>query len=202
MCSSKLESGVALYAFAVGLANFHTGRDQRMAEIAAIISEKLPLIAWYRSTGNVVLEHSDAEEVRHVLEAQTGTPWAVISDKRLSDALAALSVLPEPPHGPDERPTPGLGFAVTAARAGPVTSTERAILHRLSDAVVAVSKLDQLRGGKLDPTRRRGGWGAVSSELERQVGGRWTSRSRGTLDGLRRRAAVIPPVGDVYEHGG
>jgi hypothetical protein len=50
-----------------------------------------------------------------------------------------------------------------------------------------VRKLDLVVGGKLD-RNRRGGWGGVSHDIAQQLGGRWTARSRRTIDGLRNRA--------------
>ena len=123
------------------------------------------MVAWYGSTGNVALEHSDPNEVRRVLHDVTGVAWAVVSEEQLDRALGTLATLPEPSHAHDERPTPGLAFAVTTPGAGEVSSTDRAALHLLSDTVVAVWKLDLLLDGKLDRDRRRGGWGAVFKRL-------------------------------------
>jgi hypothetical protein len=107
-------------------------------------------------------------------------------------ALDILAALVEPPHSVDERPTPGLAFAVTQAHPGAVESTPRTDLQRVSDRVVAVRELDVVKNGKLDRRQRRGGWGGVSIHIARQVGGQWTARSRRTLDGLRVRAKEGP----------
>jgi hypothetical protein len=107
---------------------------------------------------------------------------------QLNDALTTLAGLPTPPHAVNERPTPGLAFGVTRSSDGEVISNERAHLHRISGDIVAVWKLDLLHAQVLDRDRRRGGWGAISTDIARQVQGRWTARSRRTLDGLRKRA--------------
>jgi hypothetical protein len=179
---------VVLFAFGVGLANFASGRDRQPREIVAAIADALPLIASYGHTGNVALDDGDVNEVRSVLEAATGRAWAVVGAQQLNDALTTLAALPTPPPAVDERPTPGIAFAVTRTGDGDVVSNERAYLHRISEGIVAVWKLDLLRAGTLDRDRRRGGWGAISTDIARQVRGQWTARSRRTLDGLRKRA--------------
>jgi hypothetical protein len=179
---------LVLTAFGVGLANFGTGRHVLPRELAAAVGERLPLICWYGATGNFMLEDTDPETVRAVLEEVSGTTWAVVPLVEVNEALGILAALAEPPHGVDERPTPGLAFAVSRARPGAVAPSTRAGLLRVSDGVVAVRKPDVLKDGKLDRQQRRGGWGGVSFDIARQVGGQWTARSRRTLDGLRRRA--------------
>ena len=182
-----------LAALGVGLANFGMGREWRPSELAAAVAERLRLIAWYRATGNFALADGNADEVRGILSDVSGTEWAVIPFEAVTAALEVLSRLPEPPHTIDERATPGLAFAVSPARIGALQSTARANLRRISDQVVAVHKLDWLKDGKLDRQHRRGGWGGVSADIARQIGGRWTARSRRTLDGLRQRASAAEP---------
>ena len=181
-----------LAAFGVGLANFATGRHVLPRHLAADVREVLAPIAWYGATGNFAIADGDPESVRAVLQKFSGTTWAVMPLDEVNAALEILAMLAEPPHSVDERPTPGLAFAVTRAHPGAVASTPRADLQRVSDRVVAVRKLDVLKNGKLDRQQRRGGWGGVSIDIARQVGGQWTARSRRTLDGLRRRANEGP----------
>ncbi len=45
---------------------------------------------------------------------------------------------------------------------------------------------------RLDPRRRAGGWGRVSDDIERQIGGQWTARSRRSLDGLIKLVSDRP----------
>ena len=177
-----------LAAFGVGLANFGTGRHVLPRQLAADVSDVLPLIGWYGATGNFALADDDPETVRDVLQEISGTTWVVLPFDEVNAALDVLAALAEPPHSVNERPTPGLAFAVTRAHPGAVAPTPRAHLQRVSERVVAVRKLDALKNGKLDRRQRRGGWGGVSIDIARQVGGQWTARSRRTLDGLWRRA--------------
>jgi hypothetical protein len=180
-----------LAAFGVGLANFGAGLHVLPSQLAAEVSKVLPLIAWYGSTGNFALADGDPEAVQAVLQKVSGTTWAVIEFGELEAALAELANITKPPHSPYERPTPGLAFAVDGPHLGTLVSTRRAVLERVSGRVVAVHKLDALKNGKLDRDHRRGGWGAVSTDIARQVGGQWTARSRRTLYGLRLRANEV-----------
>jgi hypothetical protein len=179
---------LVLAAFGVGLANFGTGLHVLPSQLAAEVSHSMPLIGWYGATGNLAFAEDDPNEVRAELQRISGTTWAVLPFDEVNAALETLARLDHPPHREDERPTPGLAFAVTAAHPGPVVPTPRAHLQRVSDRVVAVRKFDVLKNGKLDRQRRRGGWGAISMDIARQVGGQWTARSRRTLDGLWLRA--------------
>jgi hypothetical protein len=179
---------MVLFAFGVGLANFASGRDMPPTAVVAAIADEMAVVASYGSTGNVAVEDGDVDEIRRRLTTVTGTAWAMVSSERLEDGLRTLGTTPSPqPSTQVERATPGLAFAVTTGRDGPLVSNERAVLHRLGIDMVAVWKLDRLDGSRLDRDHRRGGWGAVSVDISRQVGGRWTARSRRTLDGLRAR---------------
>ena len=185
---SEWKTGLVLAAFGVGLANFGTGRRVLPRQLAADLREVLPLIGWYGATGNFAIADDDPETVRAVLQKISGTTWAVMPFDEIKAALDILAALAEPPHSVDERPTPGLAFAVT--RANPARSNPLPAL--ISDRVVAVRQLDVVKNGKLDREQRRGGWGGVSTGIARQVSGKWTARSRRTLDGLRLRANEIP----------
>ena len=182
------------YAFGLGLglglANFGSGRDRSPREIVAIVRRSLPVVAWYGATGNIALNDVTITQARQSLREITGVEWAVVSAEQLAHGLDVLAGLPEPAHDEDERPTPGLTFAVSPSVPGEVTSTRRAFLQRIADDMVVVWKLDLVRDGKLDRDRRRGGWGAVSQDVARQVGGRWTTRSRRPIDGLCARVSA------------
>src|SRR6266581_5453378 len=76
--------------------------------------------------------------------------------------------------------------------------TPRAVLWRISAYAIGAWKHDTLSaGGRLDPDRRAGGWGGISADIERQLGGQWTTRSRRTIEGLIRMASDHPSVHDV-----
>jgi hypothetical protein len=182
-------SGNIVYAFGVGLANFAAGRSRLPRQIAADVAAALPLIAWYGATGNLALVAGDDVDVAQRLAEITGTAWAVIPAQDLVAALEALEAQPAPRVPAGIRPTPGLAFAFEPAQPGLISSIpEVAALRQLNDRIVLVHKLDVLEGNRLDRARRRGGWGRISAAVARQVGGRWTARSRRPLTGLQARA--------------
>jgi hypothetical protein len=181
-------SGGIVYAFGVGLANFAAGRSRPPRQLVADVAEVLPLVAWYGATGNLALAAGEPAEVAQRLADITETAWAVIPARDLSAALGALDAQPAPRVPAGIRATPGLGFAVEPSRLGLVRSVPEAALWRFSDRIVLVHKFDVLAGNRLDRTRRRGGWGQVSAAVARQIGGRWTARSRRPLAGLQARA--------------
>jgi hypothetical protein len=177
-----------VYAFGVGLANFAAGRSRLPRQIAADVAEVLPLIAWYGATGNLALAAGEHVDVAQRLAEITGTAWAIIPARDLTAALGALDAQPAPRVPAGIRPTPGLAFAVEPARPGLVCPIPEAALRRFDDRIVLVHKFDVLEGNRLDRARRRGGWGHLSAAVARQVGGRWTARSRRPLMGLQARA--------------
>ena len=177
-----------VYAFGVGLANFAAGRSRLPRQIAADVAKVLPLIAWYGATGNLALAAGEPADVAQRLAEITGTDWAVIPAGDLTAALGALDAQPTPRVPAGIRPTPGLAFAVEPARPGLIRSIPEAALQRFNDRIVLVHKFDVLEGNRLDRARRRGGWGHLSAAVARQVGGRWTARSRRPLAGLLARA--------------
>jgi hypothetical protein len=118
---------MVLFAFGVGLANFASGRDLSPTAVVAAIASEVVVVASYGSTGNVALENGDVDEIRRRLAAVTGTAWALVSSEDLEHALRTLDTVPAPQPGTQhERATPGLAFAVTPARDGPLVSNERA----------------------------------------------------------------------------
>jgi hypothetical protein len=106
------------------------------------------------------------------------------------------------PSEPGVRWTPGVAFPVKPPAGTALHDVYRARLWWTTDGrSVGVLKRDIIDDrGRLDPKQRLGGWGAVSSEIERQLKGKWTSRSLRVVEGLLakadeqvRRAARLPP---------
>jgi hypothetical protein len=148
---------------------------------------ELDVIDWYGSTGNIAVRSPRPSNVGALLERTTERPWVVLGRHRVEQALIRLREWPPPRTRTGNRWTPGLAFAVSGKNSGPVAGTDRAMLLRVDHGVVAVYKNDALVGQRLDPKRRRGGWGAISTDLQRQVGGIWTARSRKPIEGLLNR---------------
>jgi hypothetical protein len=183
----------------VGFNNFRTGRGTTAAlteQLEAAMSDfaEWRLVARFGSTGNLAVESPagcEASDVAAILGGASGRPWAVAAWPSLTGALLSLETLPRPDDEPGMRWTPGLSFAVGApVDLAVVKNTERAQFAVLGPTVMGVFKYDvENERGRLDPTRRKGGWGAVSTDIARQAGGLWTSRASSALKGLARRAA-------------
>jgi len=143
------------------------------------------LVASYGHSGNLAVRGNAraGRVIGSTLVAATGHEWAVISLGHLQEPLQDLDRIPTPTTEHQVRWTPGLVLSIDRRpRAGEVRHTERAVLFRLSPTVVGAFKRDYLdRRGRLDPLRRLGGWGAISSDVARQLGGTWTARSAGVL---------------------
>lgn len=181
----------------VGFNNFRTGRGATEAlaerlEAAMSGSSGWRLVAQFGATGNLAVEAPAGVqrcEVAASLERASGRPWAVVPWPDLTDALASLEALSRPQMEPGMRWTPGLSFALTGPVETPaLKTTGRARFTVLGPSLVAVFKYDvEDERGRLDSTRRKGGWGAVSTDIARQAGGLWTSRAASALRGLVRR---------------
>jgi hypothetical protein len=194
-----------IYAvFGVGIGNLGRSRAPRspMPEWAEMLNRHLAdgtppvqIIGFFGHTGNFLadspstsLEKVAARFGRRVLE----TDWMVRPMDDVQAALAALASAPRPEAQDGIRWTLGLAFQGRAGiEGGSVLTTSRAILWEISPGAIGVWKRDNLgEGGTLDRDRRGGGWGKISDDIETQLGGRWTARSRRTVDGLARKATT------------
>jgi len=151
------------------------------------------IIGSFGHTGNF-LAHAPSTDLGKVTTRfgrLLDTDWVVLPIDDVQAALTALADVPEPAAEDGIRWTLGLAFRRRAGvECGNVVTTPRAFLWRISPCTIGVWKRDNLGAGQtLDRGRRGGGWGGVSGDIETQLGGRWTARSRRTVDGLVRRAA-------------
>ena len=152
------------------------------------------IIGFFGHTGNFLADSpsTDPEEVAGRLNRLLEIDWAV---RRIEDVQAALTALADAPkpEAPDGiRWTLGVAFQGRAGIEGrSILTTPRAILWEISSGVIGIWKRDNLsERGTLDRDRRGGGWGKISDDIETQCGGRWTARSRRTVDGLARKALL------------
>lgn len=192
---------MALYAvFGIGIGNVGRNRVPRrpMSKWVELLNRHLTeaspcvrIIGSFGHTGNFIASSSssDFEEVSARFHCLLDTDWVVRSVEDVQVALRALAGIDQPPNEIGIRWTPGVAFHGGAGVAfGGVAKTPRAVLWKISPFAVGAWKHDCLAtNGGLDRDRRAGGWGAVSDDIERQIGGRWTARSRRTVDGLVRK---------------
>jgi len=189
---------MALYAvLGVGVGNVGRGQARRrpmddwVLLLNARLAETQPrveILRYFRHTGNfLAASPSDIlEEVSDRFDGLLETEWVVRPLADVGSALSALSAASRPQVEAGIRWTAGL---VLHGGAGVPTSapasSERAVLWRISPAVVGAWKRDRENGnGGLNSRQRGGGWGAVAADVGRQLGGRWTARSKSTVQGL------------------
>jgi hypothetical protein len=188
-----------MVAFAVNIGNLgRTGRPRfTMGEWVRGLNDTfrarnagLRLLDFFGHTGNFVvaseLERGDtAEQLAGLLH----TPCAVVSLNTVKRGVRAANVLAPPDPEPGIRWTPGLVFSTSAFLVAGALPISLKAVFRPHDSAILAWKRDQLdRRGRLDKTRRAGGWGAVSSAIARHLGGTWTARSISTVGGVLSRA--------------
>jgi hypothetical protein len=171
-----------------------------MPKWVEMLNEHLPhgkptvrIIGFFGHTGNFLAD-SPSTDLREVAARFTGlvdTDWVVRSIGDVQAALTALADAPRPGAEKGIRWTPGVAFhGLDGIQYGQLSTTSRAVLWKICPHTVGVWKRDTLGAGEtLDKDRRGGGWGHVSDDVEERLGGRWTARSRRTIDGLVRKAA-------------
>jgi hypothetical protein len=170
-----------------------------MSEWVQDINQKLvmlkspsTIIDWYGHTGNFVVESSEKEisNIAVDLTSVIGVSFAVLPYGEVERLIAAAgkSSAPSPREG--KRWTCGMVFAVKSPPCVMVPKqTSHALFFALTDRAVGAWKEDQLKeDGALDPERRGGGWGAVSGDVSKTVGGVWTARSLRTVIGTFKKA--------------
>jgi hypothetical protein len=186
--------------FGVDIGNLgFSGRRQDMSEWALEMNKKLAslqsstkIVDWYGHTGNFVIESSKTErsEIASELTSVVGASLAVLSVDEVTDFVSHAEKTASPPPTEGKRWTCGIVFAVRSSSCQTVPKqTLHAAFFAISDYAVGAWKEDQLtRGGVLDRERRGGGWGAVSGDVSRHVGGVWTARSLRTVIGTIEKA--------------
>lgn len=192
-------SSVRWVCLGVGINNFATGRMATTNVLAAVAplleSVDGEVVGSFGATGNLVVEAPAAcpvSSIQAALRRATSRDWAVVTSTSFSAALGALERLPAPERRDGARWTPGLSFCIGDPVGSPSSRldlSDAGVFTPISVGIVGVFKHDVENGhGRLDPNRRRGGWGGVSAILAKQVGGTWTSRAVSTLRGLERLA--------------
>lgn len=128
----------------------------------------------FGATGNLVVEAPAAypdSSIQAALRRATNRDWAVLPSTMFSAALGALEKLPAPERRHGARWTPGLSFCVGDSVGAPssrLDSIDAPVFTPIRTGIVGVFKHDvESERGRLDPNRRRGGWGGVSAMLAR-----------------------------------
>lgn len=181
-------------AFVLGVGNLGSHREPRKRMAIWIRDMNLSLANFsstrvldaYGHTGNfIVSARGEREFVAGELRKVLKTGCAVLTLSDLSSVLGAL-VDDCKPESDCYRRTPG---AVLLVDGNPsernLCDASIATYDRFDASVITVQKKDALTPkGTLDQARRGGGWGAIASDVGKQIGGKWTARSKRTLLGV------------------
>jgi hypothetical protein len=183
-------------AFGVGVGNFSSRREKMEKYVRetnqrlSLLSSPTKIIDWFGQTGNFVVhapkrtrwqvadELSLALQVRCAVQSVDQVEFCVSIAEKAKDLSAQAGV----------RWTKGIAFHV---KGKPCTTdlkpSPRAEFFRINEFAVGVYKKDQLTDeGVPDRANRSGGWGAVSNDIARTVGGVWTARSLMRVQGVMR----------------
>jgi hypothetical protein len=159
----------------------------------SLLHSKTRITNWYHGTGNFVVQASDNNPLRVAdeLSLALGTPSAILTvEEVIADVDVAKKAI-SPPVEPGLRWTKGIGFWVSG-RPCTITlpPTTHAAFFPINKRAVGAFKRDRLVEGKdaLDNKNRGGGWGAVSADITKAVGGIWTSRSLERVEGTLAQA--------------
>jgi len=155
----------------------------------------LPLrfLNYYKNTGNVALSAIGVptEEILRLLFEAVPKPCAMVQSGVVGQLNDAFRAWPAPVDVQGFRWTRGACLLCE----GEPDATELAekpdlgVFVRIERGLVAVYRKErETNRGTLDPSDRRGGWGAISKHIERGLGGRWTARSLDVIRELSLRA--------------
>jgi len=152
------------------------------------------IVVWYGHTGNFVVESSRADQsaIAGELTSLLGVSCAVLPFHDALDITSTAEKAPSPPSLEGKRWTGGIVFAVRSQPCRSVPKqTSHAVFFPISENAVGAWKEDQLTpGATLDRERRGGGWGAVSGDVSKAVGGVWTAHSLRTVIGTLEKARL------------
>jgi hypothetical protein len=195
------ERVMALYAvLAIGVGNVGRNQNARrpmpewVETLNKLLSEGQPpvqVVGSFGHTGNFIAgsPSNDLPQISARFHNLLSTDWVVRSADDMRFAWKAVMEAVQPPNKNGIRWTPGLALhGEGGIDFHTIVSTPRAVLWKISPFAIGVWKHDNLgaSGVTLDRERRGGGWGAVSHDITRQIGGRWTSRSLRTVEALVR----------------
>ena len=195
----KAHEGVLLFleiyvAFGVGVGNF-SSRRKTMEEYVHETNERLALlptptrvIDWFHSTGNFVVQtpKTNRWEINDELSLALGVPSTVLTRDEVTLCTTIADRASNPPPEPGIRWTKGIAFKV---KGRPCTfdlnPIPQAVFFRVNRYAVGVYKRDRLEPNRgSDKDDRVGGWGVVSEEVSKAVGGVWTARSLVRIESL------------------
>jgi len=165
----------------------------------SLLDSKTRIADWYYASGNLVVRAFDNNRLRIAddLSLALGTPCAILSVEELATLVSVAKKAMSPPTEQGFRWTRGMAFWVNGK---PCTATLKPTAHAvffpISKHAVGAFKKDRLANGKevLDREDRAGGWGAISADINKAVGGTWTSRALERVEGTLEKAHRCSPI--------
>jgi hypothetical protein len=195
------ENGMQLYlGFGVNVGNLGRRQPERESMGAWVkrLNQALEnhragirVIAHFAHTGNLVISSAfDVAVAAAMLSRIDKVIWVVVPATIVRESVERIREFGSPFPEPGVRWTPGIAFALSEPDLTvKLVPTRNGDFRPLSPSTVALWKRDLLTSrGILERSRRSGGWGALSTDLQIQAGGKWTSRSLRTIDGTLARA--------------
>ena len=158
----------------------------------SLLNSRTRITDWY-AVANFVVQASDINRVRVAdeLSLALGTPCATLTIEELIADIAVAKKAISPPTEQGFDWTRGIAFRVHGK---PCTitlkPTTHAVFFPINKHAVGAFKKDKLAEGqeRLDKENRGGGWGAISADITKAVGGTWTSRSLDRVEGVLTKA--------------
>jgi hypothetical protein len=150
-------------------------REQVAAINRALNTQTAQILSSFGHTGNYVLEtqNSSLDTAKLTIENVLAARVVILPLSEIESLVAKIHTLEVPIPTPGIRATRGLVMLVEGTPlSGELTQTDRAKFMRISSHVVAAWKFDVLTDkGTLDRFQRRGGWGGLSYDVSKQLGG-------------------------------
>ena len=157
------------------------------------LSVRAEAVGFFGASGNFLIcaDSNQPSEVAEWLSSFTKRKWAVLQVEelrryrlRMEELQSKEFLLPLPLTSACY--TAGLVFRIGEPEAiTSIEATTHARFQKVDNRVVAAWKLDRSTdAGTKDAGNRGGGWGAVATEVKKQVGGIWTARTDRTVRGL------------------
>jgi hypothetical protein len=159
----------------------------------SLLNSKTRILAWHYAMGNFVVHASDPNRLKisDELSLALGTPCAILTINDLAAYVAVAKQAISPPTEPGLSWTKGVAFWVNGKPSIiPLKPTPQAVFFPINKHTVGVFKKDKLTAGEepLDREDRAGGWSAISADINKVVGGTWTSRALKRVEGTLAKA--------------
>lgn len=163
------------------------------------------IVDWYHSTGNFVVQSPITNRwmISDELSLALGVPCTV----QTIDEIASWVSIAERTESPPQTGMRWIKAIAFELKGKPCTitpkSTPYAAFSHINRFALGVCKPERVNSEGSEGDDRSEGWGSISDEISKQVGGMWTARSLARLNGVIMKAQKhnrSKKVGMVNEH--